>query len=234
MPSTSSPCCDHPRNARCQGKGLGPGPWEKQRKGQREEHRHGQGSWRSLAETGADARQKSFLRKGCPSTMSSRESYPIRSEETKIVTALSARGRIHTFLHHEKLRKEKKSSGDQPPIGVCEAIPLAKGALGTPTGLGWAGKVRQLQGRSRAGGVLTEAFPDGFQGGQLVGRRPTRCRRTCVDRTHPGRLGLQALNPGRGLTPGLRKLNQFSASQQSADHFYGIPPRPVQRQRNTC
>jgi len=106
--------------------------------------------------------------------MSSRESYLIRSEDTKIVTALCAWGRIHTFLHHEELRKEKKNSGGQPPIGAGEAIPLAQGALDAATGLAWAGKVRQLQGSFPAGGVLTEAFPDGPKGGQLVGRRPPK------------------------------------------------------------
>jgi len=165
--------------------------------------------------------------------MSSRESYPIRSEETKIVTALSAWRKIHTFLHHEELRKAKKSSGDQPPVGAGEAIPLAKGALGTPTGQAWAGKARQLQGSSRAGGVLTEAFPDGLKGVQLVGRRPPQRRRAWLASEHLRRLGRRTLKPGRRLTPGLPKLDQFFTSQQPGDHIYGIPP-PVQRQGNTC
>jgi hypothetical protein len=61
--------------------------------------------------------------------MSSRDSYSIQSEETRIVTALSGRRKIHTILHHEGLRKNKKISGRQAPGELSQAIPLAQGTL---------------------------------------------------------------------------------------------------------
>jgi hypothetical protein len=52
--------------------------------------------------------KKELSGRPCLPTMPSSDSDRIQSKETGIVTALSAWGKIHTFLHHEGLRKDKK------------------------------------------------------------------------------------------------------------------------------